>query len=166
MNLDNAAVIIVGDQPIEVQPEEVTGAESDEQAADSGRRWKKKPEPKLDTSFTALPHKKLNCSKPVDYFFKFIDEDILDKIHYESNLKSVQKNKPAHITKDEIKVFLGVNMLMGYHSLPSIQHYWSSNADLGVVPIQNAMSRDRYQAILSNLHCNDNSRMDTGDRDK
>ncbi|KAF2355341.1 PiggyBac transposable element-derived protein [Trinorchestia longiramus] len=166
MMLDDIAVIIVGDQSIEIQPEEATEAEPDEGAADSARRWKKKPEPAIDTAFTPLPQKKLNCSKPVDYFFKFIDEDILDKIHFESNLKSVQKNKPAHITKDEIKVFLGVNMLMGYHSLPSIQHYCSSSADLGVVPIQNAMTRDRYQTILSNLHCNDNSKMDTSNRDK
>ena len=104
------------------------------------RRWKKKPEPSGNITFVAPPKKDLGCSEPINYFFKFIDEEILEIFHYQSNLKSVQKGKPSSITKDEIKVFLGITMMMGYHHVPSIQHYWSSHSDLGLTPIKDAMT--------------------------
>lgn len=160
LNLDNdATVVIIGDVVDEPEPE--TPREDA-----SKRRWKKKPEPAMNTEFSPLPTVTIAASTPLDTFLEFFDEEILDKIHFETNLKSVQKGKPAAISKDEIKVFLGINMIMGYHSLPSIANYWSTQKDLEVLPIKNAMSRERFQTILSNLHVNDNTKMDPGKKDK
>ena len=50
--------------------------------------------------------------------------------------------------------------------LPSIQHWWSTHDDLKVLPIQKAISRDRFQTILSNFHLNDNRLIDPDNRDK
>ena len=55
---------------------------------------------------------------------------------------------------------------MGYHSLPAIKHYWSNDIDLKVSLVANAMSRNRYQQILANLHVNDNNGMPENNTDK
>ena len=55
---------------------------------------------------------------------------------------------------------------MGYHSLPAIKHYWSNDVDLKVSLVANAMSRNRYQQILANLHVNDNNGMPENNTDK
>ena len=130
------------------------------------RKWMKKPEPAVDVSFSPRPIGFVDFSSPLDAFLELFNEDIIEKVLYESNLKSVQNHKPAAITKDELKVFLGINIMMGYHCLPSIAHYWASARDLEVLPIKNAMSRERFQIILRNLHVNDNSKMDPRNKDK
>ena len=39
---------------------------------------------------------------------------------------------------------------MGYHVLPSIRDYWSTEPDLGVLYISNVMSLKRFEEIVSN----------------
>ena len=134
---------------------------------DVKRRWRMKAEPAMDTNFQPSHSKvSINTSNPLSTFLNFFDEEIIEKIQYESNLKSVQKNKPASISIDEIKTFLGINIVMGYHHVPTIRSYWSTATDLNVPVISNAMNRDRFQTILSNLHVNDNAKMDPKKKDK
>lgn len=130
------------------------------------RKWKKKPEPSVDIEFSSSqPEIFTNAANPLEAFLEFFD-DILDKIVYESNLKSVQHNKPAAITKDELLVFFGINIIMSFHSLPSIAHYWSTHDVFRVEPITRAMGRERFQTILRWLHVNDNSQVDANRGDK
>jgi hypothetical protein len=86
----------------------------------------------------------------------------LENLIEQSNLYAVQRGT----NKDEILVFLGLNMLMGYHRLPNWRHYWSTSKDLNVPYVPSAMSRDRFDAILSNLHVNDNMQMPRDKKDK
>ena len=127
----------------------------------------KKPEPAIDTTFhdTSKVSQQF-VNSPLDVFMKYMNEDILDKIHFETNLKSVQKGKPIGLSREELKVFLGINIMMSYHHLPHIAHYWSGSKDLNVQPIAESMSRDRFQSILTNLHFNDNTKMDPSNKDK
>ena len=39
---------------------------------------------------------------------------------------------------------------MSYYKLPTIRHYWMYANDMGVLTIQNAMTRDRFIFILGN----------------
>lgn len=55
---------------------------------------------------------------------------------------------------------------MSYHKLPTLRHYWTTGVDLGVKPIQEAMARDRFLSILSKLHVNDNTKMDSNKKDE
>ncbi|KAF0690078.1 piggyBac transposable element-derived protein 4-like [Aphis craccivora] len=55
---------------------------------------------------------------------------------------------------------------MGYHVLPSWKDYWSSSPDLGVKFVSDAMSRNTFQKILQNLHCNDNTSLPSNNKDK
>ena len=49
---------------------------------------------------------------------------------------------------------------MGIHRLPRISNYWSKNSFLGVRPIQEAMSLNRFWAIWSNLHLVDHEELE------
>ena len=71
-----------------------------------------------------------------------------------------QKGHVFHIEKDELKAFFfGMNIVMGYHVLPSIRDYWSTEPDLAVPFIANIMPRKRFEEIRAMLHFNDNSKM-------
>ena len=137
------------------------------QMSTTKRKWKKKPEPATDTAFKVTETEKdIAISTPLEAFLEFFDKDLIERICFETNLKSVQRGKPASISEEDIKVFLGINIILGYHSLPQLTHYWSNRRDLGVAPIKEAMSRHRFQTILTNLHVNDNSKMDLTKKDK
>ena len=72
------------------------------------RKWRKKSEPEIHTKFQVYSFNVfVDASTPLKMFLNFLDEDIIKKIHFELNLKSLQKNKPASITDDKIKTFLG-----------------------------------------------------------
>ena len=55
---------------------------------------------------------------------------------------------------------------MGYHELPSWTHYWCGAPDLSVPYVSNALSRNRFAQILSNIHVNDNDAVPNGNTDK
>ena len=48
---------------------------------------------------------------------------------------------------------------MGYHKLPSICDYWSSDPDLSVPYIANIMPLKRFEEIRVHLHFNDHNQM-------
>ena len=99
-------------------------------------------------------------------FLCFFDDELVDKIHFETNLYCTQKHKIGNITKEEIFVFLGINLIMSYHKLPSIRHYWMNADGMGVPLIRNAMTRDRFVFILGKIHLNDNQKNNPSNQDK
>lgn len=106
-----------------------------------------------------------NCIKATDFFLTFL-EDIIENIVQQSNLYAVQKNKILDLKKGELLAFIGINFLMGYHKLPSWRHYWSESDDLRVSIVRKTMSRNRFDAILSNLHVADNSLIPKWNKDR
>ena len=107
------------------------------------------------------------CANEGDYFFKFIDAEIRQNILYQTNLYVTQKHRRVPVvTANELYAFLGISLLIGYHSLPAIKHYWSNNVDLKVPLVSNAMPGNSYQQILPNLPVNDSSAMPENNTDK
>jgi hypothetical protein len=61
---------------------------------------------------------------PVEVFEKIIDGDVVSLIVEQSNLYSTQKNDHSFfVSKTDIRVFLGVLLLSGYHKLPRERLY-------------------------------------------
>ncbi|KAJ8942608.1 hypothetical protein NQ314_010029 [Rhamnusium bicolor] len=127
-----------------------------------------KPDPpsSFDETDCGVPDfiKKLIKPTPFQVFQLFISDQLLDRIVYQTNLYAAQ----GHITSgkkytqtdiDEIKVFLGINILMGIKHLPSYRDHWSSEPDLHDYFISNLMSVNRFRWLLGNLHLNDNISM-------
>ena len=131
------------------------------------RKWKKKEEKMIGVDFERSSVRDAPClGTPCEAFQLFFDEAILDRILFETNLRSVQKNKPALVTKGELLSFLGINIVMGYNPMHAIVDYWRDGDDLGVPCIKKTMARERFLTILRNLHLNDNSKIDPSAKDK
>ena len=71
-----------------------------------------------------------------------------------------------NLTSQELFSFLGINMIMGFHELPSWTDFWSCEPDLSVPFVSNALPRNRFAQILSNIHVNDNAAIPNNNTDK
>lgn len=62
---------------------------------------------------------------PVDYFRKFVDDNIVKIIVEQSNLHSIQKNpnKPLNLTSKELEQYIGVCIGMSIYDLPRSRIY-------------------------------------------
>ncbi|XP_018562168.1 piggyBac transposable element-derived protein 4-like [Anoplophora glabripennis] len=94
-------------------------------------------------------------------FLHLFPEDLITHITFQTNLYAFQRHgegrnfKPT--TAKEIKIFLGVNLLMGLKKPPSFKDYWSSQEEMRDPFISSVISRDRFAWLLSNIHLNDNA---------
>eukprot|EP00731_Ephydatia_muelleri_P013956 Em0007g1266a len=61
-----------------------------------------------------------------------------------------------NISTAELKAYLGFHILMSINRLPSIDDYWSMNANLRYAPVADRISRDRFQDLQKYLHFVDN----------
>lgn len=102
-----------------------------------------------------------NVSSPLDVFLCLFPEELITHITEQTNLYALQKFgdpvKFKKTTNDEIKIFLGINILMGIKKLPAIKDYWSSNDEIRDPYISSLMSKNRFMWLLGNIHLNDNS---------
>ncbi|GBP93434.1 PiggyBac transposable element-derived protein 2 [Eumeta japonica] len=100
---------------------------------------------------------------PFDIFCAATNFDNL--VHYivsESVRYAHQNGREFTIEPEEMKAFFGMNLVMGYHVLPSLRDYWSTEPDMGVPFISNVMPRARFEEIRRNLHfCNNDEVRDT-----
>eukprot|EP00731_Ephydatia_muelleri_P017314 Em0010g412a len=60
------------------------------------------------------------------------------------------------ISTAELKAYLGFHILMSINRLPSIDDYWSMNANLRYAPVADRISRDRFRDLQKYLHFVDN----------
>lgn len=97
------------------------------------------------------------CASPIRSFSLFLEDEILEhtSIVEQSNLFATQKQSSLDLTLDELKCFLGILIIMGFHRLPSIRMYWSSDPNFHVERISNLMTVKRFLKILRFLHVND-----------
>ena len=67
------------------------------------------------------------------------------------------KNMQTFKTNDaEMRKFLGLLLISGYHNLPSEADYWSAAEDLETPIFSNIMARDRFRVIKPYLHVAEN----------
>ena len=59
----------------------------------------------------------------------------------------LQNRATTTINSDDIKLFIGVLLISGYHKLPAETQYWSNDEDLDLQIVKNAMSRSRFQKL-------------------
>ena len=122
--------------------------------------WKKIYKPAEDPVFNCPEGPNIeyfsNCHTPADVFSQFLDNEIVDNIVFQTNLYITQKQQNVSpITREEFYGFVGINMLMSYHKLPSWTHYWNTDPNFNVPFVSTVMTRDRFGQILTNLHVND-----------
>ncbi|XP_018574683.1 piggyBac transposable element-derived protein 4-like [Anoplophora glabripennis] len=67
-------------------------------------------------------------------------------------LEETTKKKQILTDAHEIKIVIGCLLIMAYNKVPAMHHYWSSNKSLGNDAIKSAISRDRFQLLVSKLY--------------
>ncbi|KAG8269740.1 hypothetical protein J6590_108806 [Homalodisca vitripennis] len=125
-----------------------------------GRQFEN-PKKYEDAKFTESFGPKFDSgTTPIKSFSLFLDQDILMHIVSQSNLYANQSNNfNLNLTVDELKCFLGILIIMGFHKLPSIRLYWSTDPNFHFSRISKLMSLKRFLKILRFLHLNDNEKL-------
>ncbi|KRZ65504.1 PiggyBac transposable element-derived protein 3 [Trichinella papuae] len=112
-------------------------------------KWKKSENFDKNFDIMSIPLNEhlhgLSGLSPFEIWKKFISDDIV-----------------KHIM--DIRNFLGLLLLSGYHCLPEARHYWSTQPDLAVDAASRTMSRDRFHQLKRFLHLADNQNLSAGDK--
>ncbi|XP_044765983.1 piggyBac transposable element-derived protein 4-like isoform X1 [Coccinella septempunctata] len=116
-------------------------------------------------------------SRPIDYYFGFVDFKIIDEIVNQTNLyatqfllnddrisnqSSVKKWEPT--TRAEIIHFIGLLGYTGIVRMNTLRDYWSQKWILRSEVARSVMSRNRFELLLKMLHFSDNEQCPEGDR--
>ncbi|XP_053960527.1 piggyBac transposable element-derived protein 3-like [Anastrepha ludens] len=101
---------------------------------------------------------------PFELFLQFFDEEIMEMLVVNTNMYAHQNNIVVDISKQQIYRFIGILILSGYHRVPHVEHYWSTQQTLGVPIVKQALSRNNFQLIKRIFHLVDNYGIDATDR--
>lgn len=103
-----------------------------------------KPPPLLDPIIEMPP--------AINFFFKYISEEIMQQMVNMTNLYSNQKNIPrfSPTTLEEMKKFIGVHIAIGNLQFPRVRMYWSSK--YGIPLIKDSMSVLRFFKLRQAIH--------------
>ena len=128
-------------------------------------RWKRKFDP-IDIKHINYPFCKIkllfdnNKYDPMDIFQRTCNFDkLITDIVEQSELYMHQRGVQFSTNTAELNAFIGMIYVMGYHKLPSIRDYWSTDPSCHVPFISNIMPRNRFELILSSLHFANNNEM-------
>ena len=109
---------------------------------------------------STVPHN----NSPIELFYLFFDEHVLELFVTKTNLYAARRNRRADITPQEMKCFFGILLLSGYCSVSRRRMYWEKTEDCHNKLVAETLSRDRFEHIMTNLHCCDNNSLDKDDR--
>ena len=96
-----------------------------------------------------------------DFFFNLIFSDkLIDLIVRVTNKYARQKlagnntrlMKWHDVTRQELKAYFGICLVMGINNLPQLPMYWSSDPLIGNTGIQNIMTKNRFEEHGQYLH--------------
>lgn len=98
-------------------------------------------------------------SNELEIFLQLFPNSLFCFIAENTNLRIAINNENKNQTHKatnaaEIKVFMGIIIIMSYNVLPSMANYWSKNASMGNQFIKDVMSRDRFLFLHSKIYFN------------
>ena len=80
--------------------------------------------------FTSHRTSETFTATPIDASQIFFDEQVIESLHFQTNLYCTQKGRAGSITKDELYAFFEINILMSYHKLQMLKCYWMTANDV------------------------------------
>ncbi|XP_047000506.1 piggyBac transposable element-derived protein 2-like [Schistocerca americana] len=98
-------------------------------------------------------------SQPFEIFSSTIGlKDLVYDILIPESIRYAEQSGNAFSTnEDEIKAFLGMNLVMEYYILSTFRSYWATEPDLGVPYIAQIMPLHRFEEIRKYLHFSNNA---------
>eukprot|EP00731_Ephydatia_muelleri_P013820 Em0007g1130a len=116
----------------------------------------------VEPTYTIGPTFLVSSSPAEVLSFLFVNE-LVETIVDETNMYAERMMEPAKIAKwkqvemQEIKAYLGFNMLMGLVQMPEVEDYWKTDPHFYYAPIATRISRTRFKEITRYLHFTDNT---------
>ena len=102
---------------------------------------------------------------PFEYFELLFDEEFREHFCDETMRYAVSKgDHQFRIADDDLKKFVCVLLLSGYHQVPEISLNWDTKIDMSVGIVRNAISKNRLKEINKYFHCADNDNLDVEDK--
>jgi hypothetical protein len=130
----------------------------------SSTKWKKsdtfsRPLPESEVNLLVNDHPELIGKSPLELFELFFDQEMFQHLVTQFELYARRdKNKQTFSTTVvEIRQFIGLILLSGYHRLPKERDYWSTSPDLGCSLMTKTMSRNRFHELKRYCHLADNN---------
>lgn len=102
---------------------------------------------------------------PLNYFLEYFGDTDFEKMAYFTNFYAVQnqkKVKPSSIV--EIKIFIGIQLIMGLLKFPRVRMYWEQFFQIKIVC--DIMTRDRFFTMRTNFHIIDIEKIPKNNKDK
>lgn len=94
-------------------------------------------------------------------------DQVIDVLRSKGQLKKYSRAKKwRQVSKEEMRSFLALMFLMGIIKKPDIPMYWSTDPMLATPFFSSVMTRNRFQAIWSFFHVNDNAGRQEGCTDR
>lgn len=109
-------------------------------------------------------HQSVEGISPTSLFFQFFDDNILIKLVEETNRYAQQKNKNVVIDISELKCFFAILLLSGYVPVSRRRMFWENAKDTHNVLAAEALSRNKFEHILSHIHVVNNSLLNKNDK--
>ena len=85
--------------------------------------------------------------------------DLLTYITSQTNLYASQHGKTLNPVENEIRNVIPIILLSGYCKVPCCELFWTVSPDTHNVAGANAMRRNRFKDIFSNLHLANSAEM-------
>lgn len=119
----------------------------------------------LDCIFPEANYARYRDLSPVELFELFFDEEIWNLIVDQSIVYANFKGEAScTVTKEELKVFLGILVVPGIVPVPSRRSFWRNSPITRNEAVFNAMRRNKFEKIMQFIHLADNSSLDKADK--
>lgn len=113
-------------------------------------------------NFTGCEIINIQAATPIEVFDSTFDDALLDKVvNWTNKRAAVFRGQPqskyatlskwTDVSRNELKKFLGLTILMGNLGYPSLKHYWSKDPLYEHPLFGKTMPRNRYESILKCL---------------
>ena len=100
---------------------------------------------------------------PLAFFEKFFNRDLVEHIVRETNLYSNQHGRSVNLTVEELLGILGLMVYSGYRPVHDKRNLWANEEDVSSQWAKDLMPKNRFLAILRDLHLADNYKIDKSD---
>lgn len=130
-------------------------------------KWKKQPFVPSKISLEELEERHFpeEIPTPLDYFMKYFPDNEYEEMARYTNTYAQQNGKLTWIETNsrEMKIFVGVHLLMGVFGLPRIRMYWEQKSRINIVA--DNITRNRFFELRSNFHIMDNNDIPINNKD-
>ena len=132
------------------------------------RRKKTRNWQQLQPKYLIQPHeecdlKEIHSESPVECFKKVFTMELVDHIVEQTNLYSRQHGRNVEASREELLGIIGIMILSGYRHVHDKRMLWSSDEDVSIQWVKDLMPRNRFIAILRDIHLADNCTLDKSD---